>query len=72
LEAIGLPDLFGDRFTEDEKAKKTRAKKNASKTKFECPQCGLNAWAKPDARLLCGDCAELMVCADPEDEQEDA
>jgi hypothetical protein len=30
--------------------------KKASKTKFTCPQCGQNAWAKPDARLICGAC----------------
>ena len=29
-------------------------KKAASKTKFSCPECGQNAWAKPDAVLLCG------------------
>jgi hypothetical protein len=30
--------------------------KKASKTKYTCPGCGLNAWAKPDAALVCGDC----------------
>jgi hypothetical protein len=30
--------------------------KKASKTKFTCPDCGLNAWAKPGARLICGVC----------------
>ena len=30
--------------------------KKASKTKFTCPHCRLNAWAKADARLLCGVC----------------
>jgi hypothetical protein len=30
--------------------------KKASKTKFTCPECGLNAWAKPDAHLICGEC----------------
>jgi hypothetical protein len=35
-----------------------RAKKAASKTKFTCPECGLNAWAKPDAILICGECYE--------------
>jgi len=30
--------------------------KKASKTKFTCPECGQNAWAKPDAALICGDC----------------
>jgi hypothetical protein len=29
-----------------------------SKTKFTCPVCGLNAWAKPDAALICGNCFE--------------
>jgi hypothetical protein len=30
--------------------------KKSSKTKFTCPECGLNAWAKPDAHLICGMC----------------
>jgi ribosomal protein S27AE len=33
-------------------------KKAASKTKFTCPACGQNVWAKPDTRLLCGGCYE--------------
>jgi hypothetical protein len=33
-----------------------RGKKNASKVKFTCPTCGQNAWAKPTAQLLCGEC----------------
>ena len=32
-----------------------RAKKS-SKTKFTCPECGQNAWAKPGALLVCGVC----------------
>jgi hypothetical protein len=32
--------------------------KKASKTKFTCPECGQNAWAKPDALLICGECFE--------------
>lgn len=27
-----------------------------SKVKFTCPGCGQNAWAKPSALLLCGNC----------------
>jgi len=34
------------------------AAKKASKTKFSCPECGQNAWAKADALLLCGECYE--------------
>src|SRR5215211_1055217 len=37
--------------------KQGKAKKS-SKTKFTCPECGQNAWAKPDALLLCGECYE--------------
>lgn len=32
--------------------------KKASKTKFTCPECGQNAWAKPDAQLGCYACYE--------------
>jgi hypothetical protein len=30
--------------------------KKASKTKYTCPDCGQNAWAKPGAQLICGVC----------------
>lgn len=39
-----------------ESGEKTRKKKAASKTKYTCPQCDLNAWAKPDVILICGSC----------------
>jgi ribosomal protein S27AE len=32
------------------------SKKKSSKRKFTCPECGQNAWAKPTARLICGEC----------------
>jgi predicted SprT family Zn-dependent metalloprotease len=32
--------------------------KKASKTKFTCPDCAQNAWAKADALLICGNCYE--------------
>ena len=32
-----------------------RAKK-PNRMKFTCPECGQNAWAKPDALLICGEC----------------
>jgi predicted SprT family Zn-dependent metalloprotease len=40
-----------------------RAKKT-SKTKYTCPHCGQNAWAKPDALLICGVCydGEEDIC----------
>jgi hypothetical protein len=36
----------------------SRKAKRASKTKFTCPECGQNAWAKADALLICGSCYE--------------
>ena len=45
----------------------TRKKKAASKTKYACPTCNLNAWAKPDANLWCGDCQEPMEADAMED-----
>jgi predicted SprT family Zn-dependent metalloprotease len=49
--------------------------KKASKTKFTCPGCGQNAWAKPDASLVCGVCyddgeGEITIMA-PEDSSDD-
>jgi hypothetical protein len=41
----------------------TKAKER-SKTKFTCPSCGQNAWAKPDAALICGTCEEPMETRD--------
>jgi hypothetical protein len=31
-----------------------RARKSST-TKFTCPECGKNAWAKPDTLLICGE-----------------
>jgi predicted SprT family Zn-dependent metalloprotease len=31
-------------------------KPRTSKAKYSCSQCGLNAWAKPYAHLICGNC----------------
>lgn len=39
-------------------------KKAASKTKYTCELCEANAWAKPGARLICGECWDVE---DPED-----
>jgi hypothetical protein len=51
LEMAGINDLLTDRWAaDDEKAAKTKAKKKASKTAFECDGCGLKAWAKADAK----------------------
>jgi transcription elongation factor Elf1 len=43
-----------------EGGEKTRKKKAASKTRYSCPECGTNAWAKPAVHLVCGECDERM------------
>lgn len=57
--ATGAAILYHDR-AGDAEATKTRRKKAASKTKYTCPGCGQNAWARPEANLICGDCREAM------------
>jgi predicted SprT family Zn-dependent metalloprotease len=52
--------------------------KKASKTKFTCPECNQNAWAKADALLICGLCYEdgegdiCLMLAEPGEEAEAA
>ena len=41
----------------------TAKKKRASKTKYICPGCALNAWAKPDVFILCGNCHQELIVA---------
>lgn len=40
------------------------AKKAASKTKYSCESCAANAWAKPDTKLICGECVVPMLAED--------
>ena len=60
-----------------------RKKKKASKTKYTCPDCGANAWAKPETSLICGECYDIededgeptvcrMVAEEPDEDQEAA
>ena len=30
-----------------------------NKVKYTCPECGLNVWGKPRARLICGHCTDM-------------
>jgi predicted SprT family Zn-dependent metalloprotease len=54
----GFDTLYVELWGDGEAAK--RKKKTASKTKYTCPQCGVNAWAKPQTSLVCGNCREPM------------
>lgn len=46
-------------FTSPPEAKEK--KKDTSKVKHECPECGFKAWAKLGANLICGDCEVQMI-----------
>jgi hypothetical protein len=59
--------LYSDRSDTDT----ARKKKAASKTKYTCPTCGLNAWAKPEAPLVCGTCQEPMQAENGEGEEDE-
>jgi hypothetical protein len=61
--AVLYQDLAGD----DESARRRKA---ASKTKYACPGCGVNAWAKPGVNLVCGDCGEVMEAETADAEEE--
>lgn len=67
--ATTKPTLFHDPYGEEEKEK--RKKKSASKTKYTCPVCGMNAWAKPEVVLICGDCREELEPEEAAPEGED-
>jgi len=68
--------LLRQRFTipwsEREKTKSSSAKgpdgaepeKSGQRTKYTCPVCGLNAWAKAEAKLVCGEHMQTMPPAE--------
>ncbi len=63
--ATGAVILYHDQAGDCEAAA-LRKKKSASKTKYTCPVCGLNAWAKPGVILICGECSEELESEQPE------
>jgi len=60
LEDLGV--VAGDRTGDAEEGDPPAKPKD--RIKFSCA-CGLNAWAKPSAKLVCGFCTEPMVPAHP-------
>ena len=58
IEASAGDETAGDETAGDEKAGDAKPK---SKQKFTCLQCKQNAWAKPSAHLMCGDCLVDMT-----------
>jgi predicted SprT family Zn-dependent metalloprotease len=61
----GFDPLYVELWGEGEAEK--RKKKTASKTKYTCPACGVNAWAKPQTALICGACRKKMEAEEAPD-----
>jgi hypothetical protein len=58
LVSHGFDPLYFERWSEG--GEKARKKKAASKTRYTCPACQTDAWAKFDVHLVCRECDERM------------
>jgi len=52
----GFMVSWHDRAAEDAEGRARAKKKANTRMKYTCPDCGVNAWAKPGIVLICGDC----------------
>ncbi len=50
-----------DEEIDDDTGDAPKPKKKKDRVKFTCDECGLNAWAKPSARFVCGSCGTPMA-----------
>lgn len=67
-----LPDEFKLPWLCEEPAKAEAKPRKKSKIKYECPECeDTRAWAKPGAKIMCGDCEVPLVAEEDEDEEDD-
>lgn len=59
------PQTEGEQSTEGQKenseVETKQPPRSGSRTKYTCSVCGLNAWAKHGASLLCGECNRALV-----------
>jgi predicted SprT family Zn-dependent metalloprotease len=62
----GFKPFYGDLWADGEAAR--RKQKRESKTRYTCNSCRQNAWANPNARLVCGFCASEMRPPENDDE----
>jgi hypothetical protein len=58
---------YVERWTEG--GEKTKKKKAASKTRYTCQDCGLNAWAKPGVLIACVECEKPLEAEGEEPQQ---
>lgn len=59
------PTNFSDKTSEQDGNNTVSECKRRSKTKYTCPACTLNAWAKPGAKLVCGSCSTSLIEVKP-------
>ena len=59
--ARGLPVNVPADIDQDNEGDGDPVERPPSKVRYRCPQCGQNAWAKPDANLMCGDCLQHLI-----------
>jgi hypothetical protein len=64
LLATGFLISWRDRVQTDDVEPGKTPGKNGVRMKYTCSGCGLNAWAKPDAVLLCGACEVELEAVD--------
>lgn len=63
----GFDPLYVELWDAAAKSRAKRKEKSASKSKYTCEECGMNAWAKPGVNLMCGDCEAVLICAEGDD-----
>ena len=69
LLSTGFKLSWADRASDQDDAAKAKSK-SGKRAKYTCPGCGLNAWAKAEAKLMCGECEVIMI-AEASEEGED-
>jgi len=55
---LTFPDATDD--ADAEEVTPPKPMKKNDRIRFSCPECALNAWAKPSAKLACGTCGLIM------------
>lgn len=51
----------GEEEDRDPEERQKERKKSGKRSKYTCPQCGLNVWAKAGVRILCMECDKELV-----------
>jgi predicted SprT family Zn-dependent metalloprotease len=62
--ALYTAELLGSgwrlNYSRERDPEEVAGKKRATKTKYTCPECGVNAWGKLGINIVCGNCDQAM------------